>query len=513
MAELPFKNKDEWTSLMQRRAVNRNPDIDVAEGSFHHGFLSTIGEALAIQSSVAKGTAQSIPLSLMTEEECEAKFGKRVPRGKESYSYGSITISTAPGGTTIYVGDILKDDDTKQSVVFTGTSNTTYLDGEKVPVKSVDPGAGTNIAIGKRMTWSTIRPGCYATAIVAASASGNGISGGRDTETLEEWKDRISDNLANPAGHCNEAEIIAIVEDSSGRVLANGKRSLGHGVAVEKAFAFPALYGSGTCGIVYLIKREHWWESRIPTSEQDAAISDYVNDPENGLPISFPTSLERTENQDVNVDLRVSLDRASTQWSDFAPWPSYTARGSGCKVISSASSSTSFSIRTDDNDYTGETSPSAGNTIALFDRSNGKVVRKRILSVSGTGPWSLTINSSADASDTTYTPVVGQAVFPWFDALPSVIDEIGKHISRLGCGEMNAWVPSVPGDGVRRWRYPRPQPNRYNTEVTARVANDVTNNVAGVVATFLAASPSATLNNTGSFSFVFRLADVGIYKQ
>jgi hypothetical protein len=513
MADLPFKNKDEWTSLMQRYAVNRNPDIDVAEGSFHHGFLSTIGEALAIQSSVAKGTAQSIPLSEMSEEQCEAKYGKRVPRGKESYSYGSVIISTAPGGTTIYVGDLLKSDDTKQSVMFTGTSNTTYLDGDKVPVKSVDPGAGTNIAVGKRMTWSTIRPGCYATAIVSTSASGNGISGGRDTETLEEWKDRISDNLANPAGHGNEAELIAVAEDASGRILANGTRSTGHGVAVEKAFAFPCLYGPGTCGLVFIVKRDNWWQSRIPTNEEDSAVWNYVDNPENGLPIDFSITPELVESQDVKIDIRVSLDRGMTQWSDFVPWPSYTARGSGCKVIASAASSTSFVVKTDDNDYTNESSPSAGNTIALFDQINGRVVRKRILSVSGTGPWTLTINASADASDTTYTPVIGQAVFPWFDALPSVIDQIGKHVSKLGCGELNHWNQSVPGDGVRRWRYPKPQPDRYDIEVTARVANDVTNNVPGVVATFLGASPNAVLNNTGSYSFLFRLADVGIYKQ
>ena len=105
----------------------------------------------------------------------------------------------------------------------------------------------------------------------------------------------------------------------------------------------------------------------------------------------FVTSLD-----EVGVDFALSVDwrKEAKGWTDTIPWPAaYTPS----VAISAATDATTFSVSG------GTTAPQIGNTIAVYDETTRTFYRKTILTVTGTGPWALTCDTAANASDTTFT--------------------------------------------------------------------------------------------------------------
>lgn len=507
-------NATQWRDMILRNASNRNDDIDVGEGSYPYVIASAVGEMLAIDSANAVAIARKIPLKDLTEEETRAQYGDLCPRQLESKSTGYV-IMDAAGSSTIQPGDRLTDPDTKQIFETTNATATAYATGDLVPVSSVDYGSGTIVAAGKKLNWSVLRPGCYAMAEVSESVDGTGIYGGRAKETLDEWKARISDMLANPASHGNEADILALLKDSTGRTLSNGAKTTGHGLAVAKGFCYPALLGPGTCGITALMKTDQWWKSRAPSALELSALYQYaVNGmAPSGFPGDFSLLPMTVVDASTSVAVSVELDTTGAGWNDFAPWPTYGA-GTARKVIaaSPATTATSFRISKASGVYTGETQPSPGTTIGLLDRTTGKMVRKTILTVSGTGPWDITVNAGSGLSDTSYVPIAGQSVSPWSDALQGIVDEIGKQVATTGVGEA---VEYPPGDGKRQVRCPAPTATKWPQNIGSRIANGIPAAVSSVAgATFLETIPYSTLAvGAPDLVYAFLLTDVGIYKS
>jgi hypothetical protein len=510
MADIGVKTRDQWLSMMQRNASNYSGgDMDVGPDSAPYILFATLADALAMESQNDLAIARSAAIANMDDAQTEAAYGETVPRNLESHSSGFVTIQAAPTGATIEVGDELSDPASKTRVVVNIAAATLYLNGAQVPVVSVDPGLGVNIAAGVTLTWSTLRSGCYAPAIVFAQPDGGGIVEGRDKESLDEWHERIRAHNANPAGHGNEGDILTLIEDVSGRQLPNGRTTMGHGVPVEKGFVYPALEGCGTCGMTFTIKRDNWFQSREPSAGNLSTVYAYVAA---SLPGDFSLLPIDTNDALVSVDLIVSLNGTAAQWADFSPWPASSTRSTGRKIIDSAYSNTAikFRIKTYDGDYTGETNPVTGQTVGVLDYANGVMVKKRILTVTGTGPWVIDVDTSANASDTTYVPLSNQAVSPWFDAIQSVAESLGKSVAKMGVGEC---AINPPGDGVRQVRVPVNSPLDWPEDITARIAYDVVGTVPSVVgATFLSASPSSVPYTSPDQTSILRLWDVGIYK-
>jgi hypothetical protein len=514
MAEFPLKNKDEWRDLICRNVSNRNSDIDVAEGSYIYVLASAFGESLAVQGLAARALARSIPLDELSEEETQKQYGDRLPQILETNSFGVVEIETAGVGTTILVGDELTDNDSKQRFVVTITDPTLYTNGQRVPVRSVDPGSGTSVAIGKRLNWSTLRSGCYAMATVVDGGDGLGIAGGRAKESLDEWHSRIRDMKANPAINENEAAIIGLIEDSTGRTLSNGQVTSGHGVSVEKGFVYPAILGTGTCGVTFLVKTDYWFRSRIPSSGDITTVLTYATNGvlPAGLGADFSLVPVVAIEQPVTEMLSISLDSTGPQWANFTPWPAYSSVADRL-IISSSASATSFVIRKASfGSYAGLAQPAAGTVIGVLDASTGLMKRKTVLSVSGTGPWTITVNPDSTLSDTSFVPVTGTTVSPWSDALQQVAEAAGKSIAKMGPGEITIYPP---GDGRKMKRCPMPSSKLYPIEITDRIATDVTNAVGTISgATHLGSTPYSTVPVTvPSEVSVFRMTDIGIYKR
>lgn len=506
---VPVKSRDEWrdTWLMFYETAHHEPDgtpipVDIGQDSYPWARASCMADVLAIQSAAAQAIAGQIPIDGMTEAQLEAAYGTICPRNQASKSSGYITIECGSSGTTINAGDELSF---QNSNVYRHTGSTTlYTNGTQVPVESVDLGIGQNLESGSVLNWAVQRAGCYATCTVFEMPDGAGLSGGREQESTEEWKERIRDTLANPVGHGNEGDLLELIQESS---AAHGRP--GHGVPVEKGFVWPAIMGPGTYGYCFTVKRDNYWDSRMPSAGQLSTVLAYVTTYMPSSDMCWPSiGVE----QNATLDISVSLNLDATQWADFSPWPTYAARSSGHKVVAvvANSSPTFFRIATDDGDYTGEVAPVAGNTLAVYDAANGVFRRKKVLSVSGTGPWNITCDATANQSDTTYTPVVGHSVSPWFDAINDVAEAVGTKMAGLGYGESSY----DPGDGKRMVRIPRPTPTEWPMAATARIAYDAVLSVTALAdATFLATSPSAPIASGAVLSYLLKLHDFAIFKS
>lgn len=511
MAELPVKNKDEWRDYMCRSASVRNTDLDVGDGSVHYVLFSAAGDALAIQSFVAKTNAQSASVWEMTEEQVEKAFARKIPRNKESKSTGYVVLDAAIDGALIYPLDGLVFKDTKQRYVVKIDAPTLFLPGDLIPVESVDPGSATLLAAGKRLEWSQSRAGCYATAIVYTMPDGSGLYGGASVESLESWKGRISDAQARPSIRGNEYDLLGILEDCTGRLLGTGEKTPGHGVPVRKGFIYPALLGPGICGFAFLIRRENWWESQKPTSQQMTTVNIYARSgtKTSGVPADFGMLPITLEDQLVTVFVAVTLNSAASQWSDYVPWPLKPTSTSDAIVVTSAGTATAFTLGKSSGAYdSNDVPPSPGNNLAFFDTSTGKAYRKRILEVSGTGPWAITCDTSAGASDTSFVPQVGAVVSPWCDCIGEILNTVGQYVFDLGPGECIERT-----DGLRGDRVPEPTHERFDNKIDSRVGAEISRKVRSVAsATFIDATPYSKLQmGRGDTAAIFKLKDVGIY--
>jgi len=138
-------------------------------------------------------------------------------------------------------------------------------------------------------------------------------------------------------------------------------------------------------------------------------------------------------------------------------------------VVSAVTSATAFSVDCAGGARTGAVAPQAGNNIAVYDVDGGAFRQKRILSVSGTGPWAITVDSSNGVSDTTYTPVVGQRVCPWSDSLDALIAPVIAFLGTMGPGEQ---FPTFFDPGLRQKRNP-PSPRFWPSVITSRLDSSI----------------------------------------
>lgn len=497
MTSLVVKSREEWRDYWLKCYGNRNPDADVGPGSYPWLRACVSAEMMTVLSADALAISDTIPLANMTGSQLDSKYGDKLPRNLETNASGYVTIVAGSSGAIITLGSTLTHASTRNQYKTTSPTDL-YVNAQQIAVESVDPGIGQNLAVGEILQWTSPAPGCYATVTVFESPDGEGLIGGRSKESDDEYRERIRDFNSNPVGHGNEGDVIALIEASRE-----------HGVPVEKGFVYPARLGPGTLCYSFTVRRDNYWESRIPSSAQITTVFDYVS---GKLPGDFsitPASISAT---DTKVALSVALDQRYSTWTDFVPWPAYIARGSGMLIISASTSASAFTIATDNGSYSGVTAPAAGNSIALYDESVGTFKRKKILTVDGSGPWLIVCDMTAAQSDSTYKPVALQAVSPWFDAINFCAAAAGKHMAALGPGDGFA-KSSLPEDGTRMSRQPRPFPNQYNDELTSLIASDVQSAVSSVAnCALLSATETLPGYGTADENKMLRMTDLSIYK-
>jgi len=371
---------------------------------------------------------------------------------------GAVTIGASTGGTQIFRGDELIINNLR----YRATETKLYQSGQIVPIEGIDTGPQTNQRAGTAAKWSNPRPGCVMTCTVTSQQDGSGLTGGHDAETDDQYRTRGLQAMRNPPGGGNDAQVRALAEDQSK-----------HGVAVQRAFTYPAILGTGSTAIALVMSGDSLGASRIPTSTQVATVVSYVT---GQLP---PDAVFAASTLSYPVDLtfRIQWGRNAPGWVDLVPWPSYPADPDTsildqAIVVQLSTSSLNFVLKTKNNNYAGVAPPVAGKRIAFYDAANATFVRKTINNVVGTGPWGVNCETSNLASDTAYTPLVGQRVSPWSDSLARdkysteahVVRNVLQYFANLGPGEQ---VNTFFDQGWRQRRQPLASPTQWPNVLTS----------------------------------------------
>jgi uncharacterized phage protein gp47/JayE len=495
---ITVKSRDEWRDHYLRSYRLRDPDADTKADTQPWIDASCLADQLVILSENARQIGRKIPLSELSTEELDQRAAELgiPPRFPELGSSGAVTITASTSGTHLFAGDELTTEDS--SVRFQCLAESDYADGDSVPIAAIDTGPTTNLTAGTQLLWSAPRPGCAPGAIVVEQTDGGGTSGGRIAESDDELMQRISDTLADPAATGNSAAYIRFAENSRG-----------HGVPVQKAFAYPAILGPGTMGVAFTLKPATAGASRLPNATQIQQVRDYVVGQMPGDDQYLDIVVVA---QPVNIAFDVRWASGAADWEDTAPFPERRDAGAGAVVVSAATDSTHFTLATDNGSYAGVRAPIAGQTIGFFNGAGtGSWARKRILSITGTGPWAIVVDTSNGVSDTAFVPAIGARPSPWSDSLADLIRPTVEYFGTIGPGEQRA-VFFDPG--VRERRYPS-SPRYWPSTVSNRLAGamldiDAVPSVADAVVRE-GLGVSATVGTPGGIVYLLELGDLSAF--
>lgn len=451
------KTRDEMRALYLRSLKIRNPLASIAQDTQPWIDASVVADVLSPMSLNARTIGRSIPLSEVSGDRLDQRLAEYglPPRFPETGSQGAVTIDASATGATIPVDTELTDAD--NGLRFKCSATNLYHDRDSVPVSAIDTDTQTNLEPGTVLVWGQSIAGLFSTCTVTEQTDGSGFSGGRGIESDDEVRARISDELADPAAAGNDSEYQKLVENS-----------LGHGVAVQKCFTYASINGPGTMGVAFTMKPATVGGSRRPNSTQISTVMAYVTGQLPGDDSYLPITLLQ---QLVDVSFDVNWASGTDGWADAAPWPIRYAVGSGAIVVSSATSAVAFTLSADNGIYAGVTPPATGMNVAFLDKSaaGGVFRQKRILAVTGTGPWAVTIDTSNGSSDTIYTPAVGQRACPWSNSLQTIVQPVLDYYGTLGPGEQ---LSTFFDPGVRQKRNPVP-PKKWPSSISNRITTEL----------------------------------------
>jgi len=493
--ELIIPTRQELISrhLQFRRIAN--PAIDVSEGGepwidacvAADIQLQVIAQARRITQAAFPSTALSSDVAFWGEI-----TGVTAPEA--TGSLGLVRISASVGGGEIQEGTFLTIRGLSNGPRFQARITGRYYDNEAVPIVSYDTGRETNLPPDTILEWVNPPSGIGPRAVVI-NQDGEGLTGGRDAATPAEHQAAILDKLRDPPGAENDAHY--------------RQEARKQGVPVQQAFSYPAVLGPGTTGITVTVFPQRKGGNRVPTGQQLRRIGE-------GLEYAFGADdsilMTTLVAQPSTVAYQVDWSAGASGWASASPWPRYYA-GNSNVVIKTVASALAFQVGAYGNNYTGLPAPSAGKRIALFDAANARFVEKRILTVTGSGPWDLTIDTTNRVSDESYTPVVGQRVSPWSDSLVALVDAVIPVFEGLGPGEV---IFGTPLDGTRRkrtpfapalWPYRLTQEALESAVSTARVPQLFDRQLV------MGDGTTATTGTPGVVAYLVTLGDLAVYPK
>lgn len=471
----------------------KNPDIDTSEGTEPDIDARVNADMLLPVLAHAKKVAECAVVST-SYGDAIATWGEEynVEKSPPTGSVGYVRIGASNGGGIIKEGDTLYPKNRGVGPRYECALTRHYYSNRSVPIRAIDTGFETNLAPGTVLVWTNPAPGIRPECTVVVQNDDQGLTGGHPEATPEEHLLAIQDKLRNPAGAGNAAHY-----------REEAKRA---GVAMEQAFTYSSIKGPGVIALTFTVPPDRRAGTRVPTEDLLRVVGQRLELSMGDDGLLMTTIIE----EPTTISYRVTWQSG---WADTDPWPLYAADGEGALVIDTSTDALNFSIRTDDNDYTDEEAPSVGNTIALYDTSRGRFAHKRIKTVTGTGPWTIEVQSANAASDDTYVPVVGQRVSPYSDRLDDLATQVIEVFDSLGPGEM--FVYPRP-DGLRRFREPRP-PMEWPSKLTQELLENkmTASNVPGLFDREVVQGDGVapTVGVPGVTVYMLTLGDLGIYPK
>lgn len=437
-ARIRVKTREQIVADYKRDYSIRDPEASLADGEQVDVDARVFADQMVPIYAAARQAGDALSYLNQSGDDLDSTWEPRgLPRPRAQGASGYVTIQASSSGGPIFAGDEAKDPNTGLRFRCLET-RLNWQDGDAVPVGGIDTGPETDLPAGTKLTWSRPRPGIGDVATVAEQAGGFGLTGGRNRATDDEYRGLIAEFTANPPAAGNDAQ-----------VQFEGART--PGVPFERVFTYPCILGSCTTAVAGVLRPARPGATRIPNELQRQALEAHIVGlfPAGEIYL-FPTVVE----DPVDVSMNVRWARSTPGWQDTVPWPPRYDVGGGRIVVSGdPTSSVEFTLRTDNNSYSGVPSPQVGHTIAFYDKARQRFSHKRIATVSGAGPWNITCVTSLGASDTEYTPYDGQAACPWSGSLQSLVAPLLTVFDSLGPGEMVQNVDFLL-DGQRQRRSP-----------------------------------------------------------
>lgn len=473
--QMTLPTRDEIKARFKASAIFKSPDLKVEDPQLEADAAVTADVCLPLYANQRIYASNSVLEDATGVREgfddALLQWGRREGVGDPLGAAGSsgfVIISASAGGTPIDDGQDLVDPVTSLHfhAVIPGGGSQTFFDGEYCAIQASSTGPDTNLGAGRSLDWNSPSPGSGPSVVVSANADGSGLIGGRNEETEDEYRLRIRNEKADRSRSSNDADYRRAVSSVPG-------------IRVLQAFTWPAINGTGTTAAAALLAPSRPGGSRVPSEAQRALIESTVVAQ---MPADDGAFYPVLAEQNVDIVYQLSWAREASGWADVNPWPRYYAAAGtpGAVIVNSAADATHFVLRTANNNYTGIRQPVAGQTVAFYNQAGGAFARKRILSVTGTGPWTIVVDTTNNSSDTTYVPIVNQRAMPWSESLPSLLAKtttavvngqsvtkttgIHAYFDSLGPGEMSA---SIFDAGKRRKRQPeapREWPNVLTTK-------------------------------------------------
>jgi len=221
-------------------------------------------------------------------------------------------------------------------------------------------------------------------------------------------------------------------------------------------------------GFVFLLRPSSPGASRIPNGSQISSVLAFIV---SLMPADDQIFAGTVVEEPTDVTLKIAWTSGSSVWVDTSPWPQYFVNPGKAVLVDSATDATHFILKTQSGVYTSMTQPAAGQTIGIYDTANQVFQRKKFLSVTGTGPWTIVCDTSNASSDTGYIPIASQRVSPWSESINDIPPALISYFDTLGPGEQ---VSLFFDPGFRMRRSP-PSPAFYPSDLSNRIIAPILN--------------------------------------
>lgn len=489
-----LKTRDKIRDDFLRDYQSRVPTADTSKTSQPFIDASNVADAFLPvyfdAGQIADGTRNS---TATTEELNKEGLRRGKPRKPASGASGYVLCDTIDGGASITEGEALKTRaGAKYEVLVTGV----YSTGVPIPVRGIGTGPSTNLEAGSVMQWVSTPSGVSTNATVFENSNGSGLTGGREEETNAEYAARLDSYYQYPPASGNAAEVMHAVEEIPG-------------LAIQKAFVYPAIKGPGTYGIAFTMRPDVVGGSRVPNGAQRTLVETTIKDlmpADDGVMVA--SLLDHNVKPVVQLTWRDSVDG----WKDLSPWPVWTTEPT---LVDNAAAitATSFRVRTGVISGSPITAPTVSKTIALYDSATRTFVRKRITAVSVVSvgfAWDLTFSTNAAESDTGFIPVDDAIVSPWSTSLDLLPEPILEYVDKQGAGEM---VASFGDVGARQRRFPPATPDEWPSQVSQAMLDGIQRYTVDQELASPATPFATTVGTPGVTAYVHRVVDMGVYAQ